>query len=86
MSLWLMVCKCRAQGGGGRWQGESQIETGCADELGAVKDGHEIWTKDQSTGGPAAVADTFGQRQVQEYMGDDDGVMAIGKGRTRIYM
>ena len=40
--------------------------------------------------------DTWGHRQVQEYMGDedgvdqvkeeDDGIMALGRGRTRISM
>ena len=42
------------------------------------------------------MADTWGHRQVQEYMGDEhgvdqvkeeeDGVVALGGGRTRIYM
>ena len=42
------------------------------------------------------VASTWGHRQVQEYMGDedgvdqvkeeDDGVVALDRGRTRIYM
>jgi hypothetical protein len=31
-------------GGGGRWQGEGQVETCRADESGAVKGGHEAWT------------------------------------------
>ena len=39
--------------GGGRWQGEGQVETGRADGPGVVKGGRETWTK-----GPAAVADT----------------------------
>ena len=32
-------------GGGGRWRGEGQVETGHADGPGAVKGGREAWTE-----------------------------------------
>ena len=52
--------------------------------------------RDQEASLPAVVADIWGHRQVQKYIDDedgvdkvkeeDDGVVALGGGRTRIYM
>jgi hypothetical protein len=42
LGLWCAGVKL---GGGGRRQGEGQVETCCADGSGAVKDGREAWTE-----------------------------------------
>jgi hypothetical protein len=42
LGLW---CAGVELGGGGRWQGEGQVETCRADGPGAVKGGREAWTE-----------------------------------------
>ena len=42
LGLW---CAGVELGGGGRWRGESQVETCRADGLGAVMDGRDAWTE-----------------------------------------
>jgi hypothetical protein len=42
LGLW---CASVQLGGGGRRQGEGQVGTYRADELGAIEDGHEAWTE-----------------------------------------
>jgi len=42
LGLW---CAGVELGGGGRWRGEGQVETGHADGPGAEKGGREVWTE-----------------------------------------
>ena len=42
LDLW---CAGVELGGGGRRKGEGQVEMGCADGPGAVKNGREAWTE-----------------------------------------
>ena len=42
LGLW---CAGVELGGGGRWRGEGQVETGRDDGPGAVKGGREAWTE-----------------------------------------
>jgi hypothetical protein len=55
---WLCWCVGVELRGGGRWRGEGQVEIGCVDGPGAVKDEHEAWTEGPERWRTSVVADT----------------------------
>jgi hypothetical protein len=65
--------------GGGRWRGEGQVEIGCVNGPGAVKDEREAWTEGPERRRTPVVAGTWGHRQAHVYM----GVTVLTKSRHR---